>query len=266
MEKKDIVVIIPIYSSNLSEDEYVSLIQCVNVLTEYQIVIVKPEKLDVDFILFKYPLLTVESFPNQYFAGLRGYNRLVLDEAFYTRFIKYQYMLIYQLDAYVFKDELLFWADKGYDYIGAPWIPPNHTYLTRRGRFKLFLRRLIYLILKNNKYKLKKYCNYQVGNGGFSLRKISKMIDVTRFYKKKIDCCLDDNKPFYPEDVFLLLELSSPKCRLRKPGFKEALKFSIEENPAWGYHYNHDKLPFGCHDWNHPDYSPFWYTIVNSKN
>ena len=32
-------------------------------------------------------------------------------------------MLIYQLDAYVFKDELLNWANKGYDYIGAPWLP-----------------------------------------------------------------------------------------------------------------------------------------------
>lgn len=32
-------------------------------------------------------------------------------------------MLVYQLDAYAFKDELFFWASLGYDYIGAPWMP-----------------------------------------------------------------------------------------------------------------------------------------------
>ena len=129
--------------------------------------------------------MKVESFSDEYFASLRGYNKLVLDELFYMRFLKYQYMLIYQLDAFVFKDELLLWAEKGYDYIGAPWIPPKHSYLTLRGRLKIQLKYFIYTLLNDDRRKLKKYCNYQVGNGGFSLRKINKMLEVTRFYREK---------------------------------------------------------------------------------
>jgi hypothetical protein len=36
---------------------------------------------------------------------------------FYERFVAYDYMLIYQLDAYVFKDELDDWSAKGYDLL-----------------------------------------------------------------------------------------------------------------------------------------------------
>lgn len=262
MEKKDIAVLVPIYRSVLSEDEWISLVQCMAVLSEYHIIIIKPKSLNIDLILSKYSLLKVESFPDEYFAGLRAYNKMVLDESFYLHFLNYQYVLIYQLDAYVFKDELLFWANKGYDYIGAPWIPPKRSDLTKKGRCFLLLKYAIYSILNNDKRKQKRMCNYQVGNGGFSLRRVSKMIEITHFYKEKINCYLDDDKPFYPEDVFLLLELTSRKCRLYKPNFKEALRFSIEENPKWGYHYNNKKLPFGCHDWNHKDYLPFWCSII----
>lgn len=264
MEKRDIVVVIPVYRSALSVDECISLKRCVTLLSDYELVIVKPECLDINFLITKYPSLKVESFSDEYFASLRGYNKLVLDELFYMRFLKYQYMLIYQLDAFVFKDELLLWAEKGYDYIGAPWIPPKHSYLTLRGRLKIQLKYFIYTLLNDDRRKLKKYCNYQVGNGGFSLRKINKMLEVTRFYREKIKSYLDDDKPFYPEDLFLLLELTSRKHGLRRPGFKEALKFSMEENPVWGYKYNKEILPFGCHAWNHEHYAPFWTPIIKS--
>lgn len=266
MEKKDIVVVIPIYSSVLSEDESISLAQCVSLLSEYQLVLVKPESLDISFVTSKYTQLKIEIFPDACFVSLRAYNKLVLDESFYLRFKKYQYMLIYQLDAFVFKDELLHWARKEYDYIGAPWIPPKRSHLTKLGRLKIRLLYFVYTILKDDRRKLKLYCNYQVGNGGFSLRKISKMIEVTRFYKDKIKSYLDDDKPFYPEDLFLLLELNFGGCCLRKPNFREALKFSIEENPLWGYHYNHNQLPFGCHDWNHESYASFWTPIIKSQS
>lgn len=264
MEKKDIVVVIPVYNPNLSEDESTALAQCVSLLSEYPIVIVKPEKLDLSHIVLRYPLLRQENFPDKYFTSLRAYNKLVLDENFYARFNQYQFMLIYQLDAFVFKDELLYWAKKEYDYIGAPWIPQKRSHLKWKGRVKLHLECFIYNLFKNEKRKLEKYYNYQVGNGGFSLRKISKMVEITHFYEEKIKNYLDDARAFYPEDVFLLLELTSKQHRLRKPGFKEALKFSMEQNPSWAYQYNKKELPFGCHDWNHEHYSPFWRQIIES--
>ena len=41
-------------------------------------------------------------------------------DTLYSRFEKYEYMLIYQLDAFVFSDRLMEFVEAGYDYIGAP--------------------------------------------------------------------------------------------------------------------------------------------------
>ena len=113
MEKKDIVVVIPIYKATLTKYEEMSLNQCVKVLADYPLVVVKPVSLDINALLLRYSLLKVENFSNSCFADLRAYNKLVLEEDFYQRFANYQYMLIFQLDAYVFRDELLDWARQG---------------------------------------------------------------------------------------------------------------------------------------------------------
>lgn len=47
MDKKDIVVVVPIYLPALSEMEAVSLKQCLDILSDYSIVIIKPENLDI---------------------------------------------------------------------------------------------------------------------------------------------------------------------------------------------------------------------------
>lgn len=49
----------------------------------------------------------------------------MLTKEFYLRFRQWEYLLIYQLDAYVFQDELMDWCNKGYDYIGAPFLKLN---------------------------------------------------------------------------------------------------------------------------------------------
>ena len=105
MEKKDIVVVIPIYKATLTQYEEMSLNQCVKVLANYSLVVIKPTSLDINELLSQYSLLKVENFPDDCFSNLRAYNKLVLSEDFYQRFVDYQYMLIFQLDAYVFRDE-----------------------------------------------------------------------------------------------------------------------------------------------------------------
>lgn len=162
-----------------------ALKQCVTVLKDYSLVIVKPESLNIRTILLKYPMLKTESFSDEHFVSLRSYNKLVLIPSFYLRFRQYQYMLIYQLDAYVFKDELLYWANKGYDYIGAPWIPNVKVLQDERSQRKLLREYAWYMITGSEKRTKEEAFRYQVGNGGFSLRKISKMVKVTRFYRKK---------------------------------------------------------------------------------
>ena len=79
---------------------------------------------------------------------------LWMSKQFYFRFLpNYKYMLIYQLDAWVFTDNLQEWCDKGYDYIGAPFLS---------------------IVKKNSPRVIFK----GVGNGGLSLRRIQYCIDV----------------------------------------------------------------------------------------
>lgn len=264
MEKKEIVVVIPVYRPILSKNEYIALRQCVSLLFEYPIIILKPESLDINTIILEYPQLQLESFPDEDFSSLRAYNKLVLKDSFYRRFQRYTYMLIYQLDAYVFEDKLLDWASRGYDYIGAPWIPAKKRYRSTFGKYRLLTQRYILKLFNSKSYKLPKFYPYQVGNGGLSLRKINSMIALTSYYKEKISELLDDNKEFYPEDIFLLLEVTDKQYRLKKPSFKEALMFSMDERPDLAYQYNHRNLPFGCHAWYHEDYYPFWSKIIQT--
>ena len=168
-------------------------------------------------------------------------------------------MLIYQLDAYVFRDELLQWCRRGYDYIGAPWIPYG-KYLGTFGKLYMNVRFSLYFLHKTIRHH--KFFMYQVGNGGFSLRKISKFKQITAKYKERFAPLVSDDAPFYPEDTLLLYELQGTGDELKKPPFKEALKFAFEENPEWAYRKNGYRLPFGCHAWFHPQYGPFWKNFI----
>ena len=155
MQNKLVAVIIPIYRTNLSKTEQMSLNQCVKVLGDFDIVFVKPKKLNSTSINFD-GKIKAESFPVKYFKNLYGYNSLMLAEDFYRRFLDYKYILIYQLDAFVFKNELISWCNKGYDYLGAPWIASPNT------NFKKFFG-----LFDSKRKKERQKIFFKVGNGGF---------------------------------------------------------------------------------------------------
>ena len=115
-----VTIVVPIYKPTLSEYEEISFKQLFKVLGNHRIVIFKPISLDLSNLLSNYPPCETESFSDHYFKGIAGYNRLMMAEEFYSRFNDSEYILIYQLDAYAFKDELIDWCMKGYDYMEHP--------------------------------------------------------------------------------------------------------------------------------------------------
>lgn len=263
LKRADVAVVIPIYKE-LDPEERISLNQCSRLLGRagYHLFLVKPERLDVTDVLKEFPGLRVENFDNHWFESLRSYNKFVLQEEFYSRFSAYKYMLIYQLDAYVFRggDELLRWCRKGYDYIGAPWMPYKKIYLNVFGR--MYLNMVFTLFSKFHDRYHHDFHRNQVGNGGLSLRKVDKFIYLTQKYRSLFDSLLQDDKPFYPEDLMLLYELQNTSDRLKKPSFNRAIRFAFEENPEVALKYTHDRLPFGCHAWTHPSFSNFWSNFI----
>lgn len=251
----EIVIIIPIYKKELSHHETVSLRQVYSVLSTHKIVVVKPLSLNLDFMLEEYPALDFISFDDSYFQGIQGYNNLMLSSVFYKKFLPYNYMLIYQLDAYVFRDELLEWCKKGFDYIGAPWLKKPIYKIPGIKQFMSFVH-----WHKQLRGKPSKQIFYdKIGNGGLSLRKVESHYVATIKYKQRIEFFLSRKRShFYNEDVFWGTEVSEFKY----PTPLEALKFSFDKYPSYCYKLNNKQLPFGCHAWYKRKMRAFWKPVI----
>ena len=173
MMKQKAIIVIPVYKTSLSETEQVSLEQVRRILRSYPICFAIPNSLSPVGSFMEGA--RIEQFDDCYFVSKNSYSEMMLSTDFYRRFTDYEYMLLYQLDAFVFSDRLAYFCSSGYDYIGAPM---------RRWE------------------KNWKDIDCTVGNGGFSLRKISSAIRVLS-EKKKIFARMPES---WKENQFLLWE------------------------------------------------------------
>lgn len=210
--KQEVAVVIPYYHNDLSITEQISYEQCKKVLHNFPIIFVIPDGFQI--VLRDFPeIWHIVEVPSQWMSDVESYNQMMLDRNFYQLFQQYKFILIHQLDAYVFSDRLLEFCRYEYDYIGAPWI---------EGKFEMELadRGILY-----------------VGNGGFSLR--------------KVDSCLRQldmenlNQIRYNEDVFWASRMGDFKLAPREI----AWQFSFERPVKALYRLNGEQLPFGCHAW-----------------
>ena len=251
------VIVIPIYR-HVEGTERQSLEQCMRVLGAHDIVVVHPEKLDLTDDLRQYPDVRLLPLRNEWFAGVEGYNSMMLSTEFYRLFTDYDYMLIYQLDAYVFSDQLDYWASLDYDYIGAPWTFHVGLFHATIGRFVRWMRRTLQPAGWEGRVK---NCHIagQVGNGGFSLRRISKMEEMTRLYAHHI-AKLHFGEKRAQEDVFFAL-VAGRKAGLKVPKRKEAMRFAWESHPDCCMR-KMGRLPFGCHAWQLDKHIGFWMNHI----
>lgn len=256
--KKDVAVVVPIWRTKITKGEETSLLQLEKHLERYDRFFLAPDNLTEGEVNRKG--YKVVRFHKSYFTNRNGYNKLLLQEKFYKAFSNYKFVLIYQLDALVFSDQLLTWVNKGYDYIAAP----------------LFNSIIATMSHKNSS-------PVTGGNGGFSLRNISKSLEVlkktTMLSKRKTTSrfvqklwflmavltgrshkiwlnAATDNYPFN-EDGFWSLEAPKYVSSYRVAPLKESLKFAFDEFPRKCFELNGKKLPFGCHAWEKYD-KEFW--------
>jgi len=271
-------VVIPVYKTfdALTVAEKKSIAQCFLILNQHPIYFTGPASLNVE----GYQLFANEaavpfnylSFHDRYFKSIEGYNELLLSVLFYNAFAQYNYILLYQPDAYVFKNELEFWCKKGYDYIGAPW-------------FEGWAHPVSTSIIG-------------VGNGGFSLRNPKKYVQLLKrvaILKKLNQICSRFNTAKFSffllfvklfnryfklssmahlyslieaglvnEDVFWGRNMGMLFTDFKVAPANEALQFSFEANPSFLYQKNHQQLPFGCHAWEKHE-PQFWQQFINSE-
>ena len=235
---KTACIVIPVYKSQPSESELYSLRCCQRVLGKYKAYLVTPKGLDISKYKSQYADIEQVEFGVSYFENIKGYNQLCMSSGFYKSFLHFDFMLLYQLDALVFIDELQDWCEKDYAYIGAPWIevPPSGN--------------------KNPMLNMSKWLYNKVGNGGLSLRK-TKIHYLNCLIFKPIMFLFPKN-----EDFFWSLFISTINPNYTKPTVTEALKFAFELSPRKAYELNQQKLPFGVHAWEKYDldfWKPFLY-------
>lgn len=261
MSKELVSVVIPVYKEKLTLEEEISFKQCLKILHKFPVYLICPINFNVEnyqVIASNYQKeIKVQYFDKNYFLNTDGYNELMLSTKFYKAFLAYQYMLIYQLDAYVFKDELEYWCKLNYDYIGAPWFENYGSY-------------------ENNDELM------TVGNGGFSLRNVATIYNMLNYkfplqgikylYLNELKTItfrtlftfvlkvfgFHNNANFIVkhylrikrnEDRFFCNEFVGSKIKLKIPDITTAIKFSFDRSPEYLYKLNGNKLPFGCHAW-----------------
>ena len=230
--KKTVAIVTPLYNQILTQDEKISFKHLLNYLGSHDKYLIVPGSLDVKNLPKECKDFLIKKFDQKYFKSRQSYSKLLLTKKFYKSFNDYDYILMYQPDCLVFFDKLSYWCDQGYDYIGAPW------YKTK-----------ILEVLRGDG---------QVGNGGFSLRRVEGFLKVLDVYqsplniikRKLIDYYKKGSRDYQKnEDLFW-----SFKAKQYYPEFKiapsqVAVSFSFETSPQYCFEKNNQILPFGCHAW-----------------
>jgi Protein of unknown function (DUF5672) len=268
MNKDLVVILIIAHKSQINEFEKISLQQCYKVLGHYPIRLICPRGLDISCYQEIVPKVQVEYIDPRWQSTYENFNRLKVAPLLYRKFRRYEFILFYELDAFVFRDELEYWCSQNYDYIGAPWFSgydEAEEILPFSG----------------------------VGNGGFSLRKVESSLRALYSFSyiaspselwsswKASNGSVQDtislvksltvtNNTFFlfngfkwHEDLFWGKHVNQNFDWFRVPTENEALKFSFEINPEYLFEKNNRVLPFGCHGW-WKYRQDFWWPKIKS--
>jgi hypothetical protein len=262
-QAKTVAVVIPMPNrSELTAEEQISFRHLRHYLGRYDKYLVVPRSLKLGW-----PGFQLKIFHERFFGSVKAHRQLLFSPCFYEAFTDYKYILIYHPDALVFSDQLEFWCDLDFDYIGAPWV--KHKDAPYRGQ---------------TAYEGK------VGNGGFALMKVDSFLRI--FYSRVRYIEPRDYWQGYRHRAFHTRLANLPKKLLKHftsfngakwelkrfdsnddnfwanrgphyyPQFRiapveTALRFAFECVPRYCFELNNNTLPFGCHAWARYD-REFW--------
>ncbi len=246
-------IVIPIWKKELDYVEEISLKRLRKVLIDDKmdnsiwhetedyspVYLVCPEGLDTSKYEKIYNIgdpkidLKKKEYDPKYFKSTATYSQLCISYDFYKDFDEYEYMLIYQLDCYLFRDEILDWCNKGYDYIGGPILSTDCGWDT----------------VKKSRSGESQWQPF-VGNGGLSLRKIETFKDMTDpegELRKKYNLTDELLSKVIFEDKYFCNDLYNT-YELDIPNWREALNFAFDMSVDIIYNQLHfEGVPMGIH-------------------
>ena len=149
-ETKKVCISIFTHKESLESYEELSFLKCLNVFGgKRDIKLVIPDNISTEYYDKYSNLFEIVKVNTSWMDDNKSYNQMLCNSKFWKMFNDYEYVLTYQTDCWAYEDKLDYFIGLSYDYYGAPWP------------------------IYDNK----------VGNGGLSLRKVSKMIEITEKYE-----------------------------------------------------------------------------------
>ncbi len=285
----DCCIVIPVYRPDPTGAERASLVNTCKQLSRYSVRIICPQGLDLHHHI---PDLLADIFAvcrdidivyldPAWFASTATYNRLMLSPFFYALFSRWNYILIAQVDAWIFSPDLSLWLDRHYAYVGAPWcaipnLPPGMPCPPEAvGNGGLSLRRVSdhHALLTGWRYKcwpvlgvqelLVAHPPLQTFRWHQPLRSLFRLLNRLRLILLRLTSWRNSLAYFAEcglnEDLIFGLLASRIQPRFSVPEPAIAAGFSLDANPAF-FHRRYlapAALPFGCHAWE-KSYASFW--------
>lgn len=264
-----VIVLLFAHRAILEWHEEIALQQCFKVLRNHTIRLVCPDGMDVGQFRTVEPTLEIDYISPKWLNSLRSYNRLKILPFLYERYSDFEFILTYELDAFVFKDELEYWCEQEWDYVGGPWFE-GHVEAVADSR------------------------PISGGNSGFSLRRTSTMLRVLNTFKlirpaaeifgewkaaTKLSPravwwlfrnltwrnCFHHRFNGFTDNEDMFWAFAGARIEgFRLAPYEVARRFSFDCNPERLFSETGKQLPFGAHKWAGKDFG-FWRPFIEAE-
>jgi hypothetical protein len=265
-----VVIVIIGYKPGLSENEKSSLRQCYKIFHQYDIRIISPAGMDTSEYSKVIPSIQFEFIDPVWTSNYDMSSILKIDELLYQKFIAYRFFMYYELDAWVFNDQMEYWCSRDWDFMGAPWFEKlkdgyspnivgvgNGGFCLRKNESCVRLAKRVKMLKRIRKAWFKYYLQALIPFEKM-LALFRKQLHI-RNMESLTPMLLDQN---IIEDFYWTKKIAIVFDDFKVAPVEDAGRFSFEVNPSLLYRMNNNQLPFGCHGWE--KYEPeFWKEFIH---
>jgi|SRR5271170_3349345 len=255
------IILIPVHKQLPSDLEVVSLRQCGRCFARKALALLAPAGLDLSSYQEFFPSARVIRVEAKWMDSVRSYNRMMINPMIYRSFSHHSHILVHEPDAMVLRDELDFWCEQPYDYIGAPWFEgymnakPDAP-LLGAGNFGFSLHRPA-VMLKILRERQRWYGRAELRMDLSRILRAGEANRLTRVLRGVGRAgTLRGASKIYEENCDIFWGQLVPKLvrnfRVAPP--EVAVKFSWEVVPSRCYTLSNGDLPFGLHAWARYDF------------
>jgi hypothetical protein len=217
------------------------------------IYLITPQGINTDAYQSIFPNLKILEVPAMHMSSHQAYNQLMISPDLFQYFNQYSHILIHEPDAIVFRDDLDFWCNQDFDYIGAPWFEKSKEgvyHLKATGNFGLALINTLSvnrLFLENPRWYSVTMIIRDIFRG-FRCKKVA--------LSRALKACGDSGTIAGARDLYeghcdifwsYLVPKVAPSFKVAPP--QDALSFSWETHLERCAELNKNQLPFGIHAW-----------------